>query len=234
MNCFSSVAGDVITRAEMKFLLMMTVALTAFIAGYKLEPLLRTAITAKPQAGNMAASPVVPKELQTITITRQVTFYDNAASRLVNLVPGTEVKLLRVEDGRAIIMTTESKSPISIDVSLTSLATSEPEAEPAPEPGPEPEAEPEAVETPGPEPDALVKIMQQSINEAEIAEFQADQVREWLPGPEETVDGEIYQTGTVLYDKELLFGDKTLKAKALINDGKVVRWCWPDLGMDIK
>ena len=189
-----------------------------FIAGYKLEPLLRTAITAKPQAGNMAASPVVPKELQTITITRQVTFYDNAASRLVNLVPGTEVKLLRVEDGRAIIMTTGSKSPISIDVSLTSLATSEPEA----------------VETPGPEPDALVKIMQQSINEAEIAEFQADQVREWLPGPEETVDGEIYQTGTVLYDKELLFGDKTLKAKALINDGKVVRWCWPDLGMDIK
>ena len=50
--------------------------------------------------------------------------------------------------------------------------------------------------------------------------------------------GFFYETGvlptTVLYDKELLFGDKTLKAKALINDGKVVRWCWPDLGMDIK
>lgn len=214
----------------MKFLSIVAAALLAFIAGYKLEPSLRGVFTAKPPVGDMAATPVVPKELQTITITGQVTFYDNAASRLVNLVPGTEVKLLRVEDGQAIIMSNESKSPISIDVSLTSLATPPPEREPAAEPEPEPEA----VETPEPEPDASVKIMQQSVSDEEIAEFQADQVRQWLPGPEETVDGETYQTGTVLYDKEMLFGDKTLKAKALIKDGKVVRWFWPELGMDIK
>lgn len=213
-------------------MLMVAAALLAFIAGYKLEPSLRTVFTAKPPAEMVAAGAVVPKELQTITITGQVTFYDNAASRLVNLVPGTEVKLLRVEDDQAIIMSNESKSPISIDVSLTSLATPPPEPEPAAEPEPEPE--PEVVETSEPEPDALVKIMQQSVSDEEIAEFQADQVREWLPGPEETVDGKTYQTGTVLYDKEMLFGDKILKAKALIKDGRVIRWFWPELGMDIK
>ncbi len=212
----------------MKFMLTVAIALAAFIAGYKLESSLRSVFTVKPPAAEMAAAPVVPKELQTITITGQVTFYDNAAARLVNLTPGTEVKLLRVEDDQAIIMSNESKSPISIDVSLTSLAA------PPPEPEPEPEPEPVVTAPPEPEPDALVKIMQQSIQDEEIGEFQADQVREWLPGPEETHDGETYQTGTVLYDKQMLFGDKTLKAKALIKDGKVVRWFWPDLGMDIK
>lgn len=220
----------------MKLMVMLASALAALIAGYKLEPSLRTVLTAKPSAAKVDAVSVVTKELPTIAITGQVTFYDNTAARLVNLVPGTEVKLLRVEDDQAIIMSTESKSPVSIHVSLTSLAAPKPEPAPEPEPEPEPVPEPEleVVDAPEPQTDVLVKIMRQSIADEEIGEFQADQVREWLPGPEESHDGETYQTGTVLYDKEMLFGDNTLKAKALIKDGKVVRWLWPDLGMDIK
>lgn len=76
--------------------------------------------------------------------------------------------------------------------------------------------------------------MQESIRGGQIKEFRFDQVLGWKAGADETVDGEVFQTGTVSYKAETIFGVKTIQAKALIRDGKVQRWIWPKSGMEIR
>ena len=80
----------------------------------------------------------------------------------------------------------------------------------------------------------VVTAMQNSIKAGEIKEFTFDQVLEWTPGEDETVEGEIYQTGLASYKAETIFGVKTIQAKALVKGGKVSRWIWPKSGMEIK
>ena len=105
----------------------------------------------------------------------------------------------------------------------------EPAVEPKPEPEPTAETAPAAAGATD-----VVKIMQDSIRGAQIKEFTFDQVLDWNGGAEETVDGEAFQTGTVSYKAETIFGIKTIQAKALIKGGKVQRWIWPKSGMEIK
>ena len=76
--------------------------------------------------------------------------------------------------------------------------------------------------------------MQDSIRAGQIKEFTFDQVLGWEAGADETVDGGTFKTGTVSYKAETIFGVKTIQAKALIQDGKVLRWIWPKSGMEIK
>jgi len=77
--------------------------------------------------------------------------------------------------------------------------------------------------------------MQASIKGGEIKEFTFDQVLDWQASQQpETIDSETYQTGIASYKAETVFGVKTIQAKALIKDGKVVRWLWPKSGMEIK
>jgi outer membrane biosynthesis protein TonB len=113
----------------------------------------------------------------------------------------------------------------------------EPQPVPEPEPQPEPAVEPEPVEPEEPvaviETD-VVKIMQKSIQDGDIDEFTSEQVLEWKAEAEETVDDEVFQTGTATYKAETIFGVKNIQAKALIQDGKVVRWVWPKSGVEIK
>jgi hypothetical protein len=75
--------------------------------------------------------------------------------------------------------------------------------------------------------------MQQSIRSGQVKEFTFDQVLSWQADADETVDGQTYQTGTISYKAETIFGVRTIQAKALIQDGKVVRWIWPKSGMEI-
>ena len=127
-----------------------------------------------------------------------------------------------------------------------------PEPPPVPQPAPVPEPAPAPEPTPVPEPVApapapetpaavaetgssdVVKVMQDSIKEAQIKEFKMDQVSEWKAGATETVDGETFQTGTALYKAVTFLGEKTIEAKAFIKGGKVQRWIWPRSGMEIK
>jgi hypothetical protein len=139
------------------------------------------------------------------------------------------------------------------EVAAEPETTPEPEPEPAAEPettpetevteepetAPEPEIAPEETSEPvtaGDESaaDGIVAIMQASLNQGQIKEFTAEQVVSWTPGPEETIDGEVFQTGLVNYNAETIFGAKTIQAKALIKNGKVLRWVWPKSGMEIK
>jgi hypothetical protein len=123
--------------------------------------------------------------------------------------------------------------------------------DPAPEPTPEPPPVAEKMdETPAPEPEptpepppagggalgeeALVALMQESIKGGQVKEFTFDQVLKWNAGSEEEIDGAKYQTGLAEYKAETIFGVKTMKAKALIKDGKVTKWIWATSGMEIK
>jgi outer membrane biosynthesis protein TonB len=121
----------------------------------------------------------------------------------------------------------------------------QPEPEPAAEPQPEPTLDAEPAVEPEPEPvepeepvavieTDVVKIMQKSIQDGDIDEFTSEQVLEWKAEAEETVDDEVFQTGTATYKAETIFGVKNIQAKALIQDGKVVRWVWPKSGVEIK
>jgi uncharacterized protein YjiK len=77
--------------------------------------------------------------------------------------------------------------------------------------------------------------MRASLASGQISKFSASQVLDWQAGTSsETIDGEIYQIGNVTYQAETPFGTKNLPAKALIKDGKVVRWISPKSGMQIE
>ena len=75
--------------------------------------------------------------------------------------------------------------------------------------------------------------MQDSIRNGDIKEFKAEQVLEWKDSGPETIDGEDFETGLASYKAETIFGMKTIQAKALVKNGKVVRWIWPKSGMQI-
>lgn len=112
----------------------------------------------------------------------------------------------------------------------------EPEAEP--EPMPEPEPEPEGMLGPAPEPTktlGIVELMQENIKSGAIKEFSFDQVLEWTANDEpEVIDGVTYDTGIASYKANTVFGVKTISAKALIQDGEVVRWVMLKSGLEIK
>lgn len=135
--------------------------------------------------------------------------------------------------------------PPAPEIPVVPTPTPEPTPPPTPEPvepAPAPEPTPEPAPVPAPEPPAspvaagdVVAIMQASIKGGEIKEFAFDQVLDWEAAAEpETIDGTAYQTGIASYKAETVFGVKTIQAKALVKDGKVVRWFWPKSGMDIK
>lgn len=105
---------------------------------------------------------------------------------------------------------------------------------PMPEPTPEPAPEPALPASAALDAAGIVTVMQGSIKGGQIKEFTFDQVLGWKAGEEEEHDGETYQTGTVAYKAETIFGVKNIQAQALIKDGKVAKWIWPKSGMEIK
>ena len=122
---------------------------------------------------------------------------------------------------------------------------------PAPAPEPLPEKEPEVVTQPQPQPmpapepapapvasslspDQIVTLMQNSIRSGQIKEFTFNQVQSWKGAESEEVNGETFQTGLVAYKAETIFGVKSIQAKAMIQNGKVVRWIWPTSGLEIE
>ena len=108
------------------------------------------------------------------------------------------------------------------------VADNQPDPTPMPEPAPAPDPAPAPAAT------DIVAIMKQSIENGEVKEFTIDQVLDWKEGGEETVDGSSFQTGTLNYKAETIFGVRTIQAKALISNGEVVRWIWPKSGMEIR
>lgn len=119
--------------------------------------------------------------------------------------------------------------------------------EPTPEPAPTeptPPAEPKPAEPTAPEPAVVtdtsapagdvVKAMQASLKAAQIKEFTFEQVIGWKDAGSETIGGQAYQTGLAAYKVETIFGPSNLQAKALIQNGKVVKWVFAKSGLEMK
>jgi hypothetical protein len=81
---------------------------------------------------------------------------------------------------------------------------------------------------------AIVELMKSSITDGQVTEFTVSQVLGWKAGGKEVFDGETYQVGLAAYSADTIFGKKTLEAKALIKDGKVVKWVWAKSKLEIK
>lgn len=289
----------------MKPMIVLIAAIVACAAGYMFEPSLRPQAAkpmpadeettadatevetpAKPETPTISETPeptpaVAPEEKpalpETLTLTSEVQFTDEASGLVITLTPGSKVKLLSIEGEQAVVRPGQTTYSVSVPLEATDFAAAKPAMEepettqPEPEPEPEPttvpetsttveepveetpatepatepftepaaEPEPEPAIAPPPtapvaRPQGPVAVMQQSIRNGQIKEFTLDQVQEWQPGPQETIDGEVYQTGVVTYRAETIFGVKTIQAKAIIKDGVVLRWVWPKSGMEIR
>ena len=105
---------------------------------------------------------------------------------------------------------------------------------PPPAPVPVPEPTPAPVEPVAPVSVDIVQLMQASIKGGQVKEFTFDQVQGWKVGEDESVDGEDYKTGLAAYKAETIFGVKTVQAKALIQNGKLVKWVYAKTGMEIR
>ena len=104
-------------------------------------------------------------------------------------------------------------------------------------PTPEPIVEDEEPEEPS-EPvvlddEGIVAAMRQSLEDSPLESLTIEQVTEMEAAGDEEIDGENFQTGIATYEGETLFGATTLKAKALIKNGKVVRWTSPKSGIEL-
>ncbi|MEI7910663.1 MAG: hypothetical protein WCK77_13585 [Verrucomicrobiota bacterium] len=131
---------------------------------------------------------------------------------------------------------TVQPAPTSTDSEFKEPAANPPTTEPA---AIQPATEPAAPAQPTAEPASAaatgtVEMMKSHIRGGAIKEFTFGQVLEWNAGADEVVNGESFQTGVVKYKAETIFGVKTIEAKALIQNGSVVRWVWPKSGMEIK
>jgi len=69
----------------------------------------------------------------------------------------------------------------------------------------------------------LIDVLKSSVKAGDVNEFNFDQVVDWKLSGE---DG-VYQVGMVTYKADTIFDEQQLEAKALVKDGKVVKWLWP-------
>lgn len=83
-------------------------------------------------------------------------------------------------------------------------------------------------------PEEIVELMKESIRSRQVKEFSFAEVLSWQAGEDEELDGESYQTGLISYKAETILGVKTVPAKALIQEGKVRKWIWPNTKTEIK
>lgn len=81
--------------------------------------------------------------------------------------------------------------------------------------------------------DPIVKAMQENVKANGNGEFTFEDIIEWNTGPDEIIDGESYQTGITKGEKQTILGRNAIATKALIKNGKVVRWVYQRTNMPI-
>ncbi len=74
--------------------------------------------------------------------------------------------------------------------------------------------------------DGTVPVMIASIQAGDVKEIELDKIHYWKWIGEETIGGEDYWTGAVGYLANTIFGEINAEGKALIRDGKVVKWIY--------
>jgi hypothetical protein len=97
--------------------------------------------------------------------------------------------------------------------------------------------EPPAPITPSPETaetSPVIVAMQESFQNDGLREFTEATPTRWQAGTDETVGGETYQTGLLDYLAQTPFGGKAMQVKALLQDGKVVKWVSVTSGKELR
>ena len=82
--------------------------------------------------------------------------------------------------------------------------------------------------------DEIVALMKKFIAAGTLKEFEAEQVKTWKAGEDESIDGVTYQIGLVTYMAQTIFGEKPVNAKALIKGGEIDRWVFAKSGMEMR
>ncbi len=206
----------------MKFLYLLFAVLIATAAGYLTEPSLRVSLTGK--SANSEKLKRTPKKRGNATSQLRP---EPGISSNPPVAPPTPTPVVQPPNPveptpTPVAPTTPEVVDIDPPVTLDPFGAETPET---------PKVQ---TETPVNTAD-VVAVMKASIASRQISKFTASQVLEWQAGTStETFDGVAYQIGNVTYQAETPFGTKNLPAKALIKDGKVVRWISPKSGMQIE
>jgi len=209
----------------MKFFFPILCVAAAGIAGYALEPSMRSTLTGQ--------APPKPKALaQAEKKDPAVEVPSVAPPPAAPPVAPPPVTPPPVEPPPVVKNDPEPPPVTPPPVEAPPVVQNDPEPPMEEEPAAPPAAPPVPSAALGPE--DIVKVMQDSIREKQVKEFTFDQVLGWKAGEDEEVDGEKYQTGVAAYKAETIFGVKTIQAKALIQGGEVKKWIWPNSGMEIK
>jgi len=80
----------------------------------------------------------------------------------------------------------------------------------------------------------VIVAMQESFQNDGLKEFTEATPTRWQTGTDETIGGETYQTGLLDYLAQTPFGGKAMQVKALLQDGKVVKWVSITSGKELK
>lgn len=80
----------------------------------------------------------------------------------------------------------------------------------------------------------VIAAMQESFQKDGLKEFTEATPTRWQAGADETIKGETYQTGLLDYLAQTPFGGKAMQVKALLQDGKVVKWVSITSGKELK
>lgn len=232
----------------------------AGFAGYYFEPQLRPAVlnafgvgqVKKPLEPEKPKYPAPAIDLAAVTedefppavTLREEIRITDAEGQEKRIRSGSQVRPVRLEGNDLVVSPTGTNYEAKLHVMATDFVElvlkrrqeiADAEARKRQEPEPEPE-----VVTPKEEPKQdvvltdTVQIMQASLKSSQITEFQYDQVVGWKDAGSENVGGQDYQVGLAAYQAETIFGPKQLQAKALIQDGKVVKWLFPKSGLEMK
>ena len=206
----------------MKFILFLIIVLVSAAAGYLTEPNFRLQLTGIPADFKKPEDDTKnsPKAKPRPKADDEIPFESNPVVPTPTPPGGTNP-----EPVVPVIPDTSPQDPPTTPTTPTTPST--------PTTPTTPEVVPTQPETPVQTAD-VVMVMKASVSSGEVSKFSAAQVLDWQAGAgTETIDGETYQVGNVTYQAETPFGTKNLPAKALIKNGKVVRWISPKSGMKI-
>lgn len=80
----------------------------------------------------------------------------------------------------------------------------------------------------------VIVAMRESFQNDGLKEFTEATPTRWQTSTEETIGGETFQTGLLDYLAQTPFGGKAMQVKALLRDGKVVKWVSITSGKELK
>ncbi len=79
----------------------------------------------------------------------------------------------------------------------------------------------------------VISMMKQSVRSKEVTEFTYENAQSWASIGTKDLGDVKYQVGEVTYRARTIFGDEKLRAKALFQDGRLVKWVWPTTYADM-